>query len=76
MAEELALGKISTGAQDDLDKVTDLAYSQVHFNSEVRANMCRSQSGEWILRLGMCPFHRLRERAFIDAHTATPLLPS
>jgi len=29
VAEELALGKISTGAQDDLDKVTDLAYSQI-----------------------------------------------
>lgn len=29
VAEELTFGKISTGAQDDLNKVTRLAYSQV-----------------------------------------------
>ena len=29
VAEELTLGKISTGAVDDLKKVTNMAYSQV-----------------------------------------------
>jgi AFG3 family protein len=31
LAEKLALGTISTGAQDDLQKVTNLAYGQVSF---------------------------------------------
>ena len=30
VAELLTFGKLSTGAQDDLDKVTQNAYSQVH----------------------------------------------
>ena len=28
-AEELFFGSVTTGAQDDLDKITQLAYSQV-----------------------------------------------
>ncbi len=29
VAEELTFGRVSTGAQDDLNKVTRLAYAQV-----------------------------------------------
>lgn len=39
MSEELNIGRISTGASDDLDKVTKLAYAFVSvwgFNPKVR----------------------------------------
>jgi ATP-dependent Zn protease len=31
-AEELFFGRITTGAQDDLDKITKIAYAWVHYS--------------------------------------------
>ncbi len=35
MAEHLTFNKISTGAQDDLDKVTKMAYGQVKLRDQM-----------------------------------------
>jgi AFG3 family protein len=39
VAEEIFFGRITTGAQDDLQKVTQIAYSQVLHLSEEKENI-------------------------------------
>jgi cell division protease FtsH len=55
-AEEIALGEISTGAQNDLQRVTDIA---------------RSMVTEWGMsdRLGVVNFDARRGRSFLDTQT-------
>jgi len=54
-AEEIALGEISTGAQNDLQRVTDIA---------------RSMVTEWGMseRLGAVNFDARRGRTYLDSH--------
>jgi AFG3 family protein len=44
-AEQVMLGKISTGAQNDLERVTKLAYSQVGVAGE-EGGTSRQRSGD------------------------------
>ena len=47
-AEQVMLGKISTGAQNDLERVTKLAYSQVCvLRGKMRENGRGGRGGEW-----------------------------
>lgn len=65
-AEQVLIGKISTGAQNDLEKVTSMAYNQVR-NAECAGRLCflvRSDSYANVLceceqpgRMAWCEYH-------------------
>jgi len=59
VAEEIVFGDISTGAQDDLQKATDIALSMV-----TRYGMSES--------LGLRTFERERRSSFLDTPVASP----
>ena len=53
-AEQVLLGKISTGAVNDLERVTQLAYAQVAVYGERRSHQGGNDRGIWLHSKAWC----------------------